>query len=104
MPYEIGIVKAVKVASEDIYFNDCCFGGDVVSDRLLPMIRTLYQDIQANQEDWGWFIWFKHGAVSLAVDIFCDDPASGVFRLRLTSKVKRALWGSRTVDTPELDM
>ena len=102
MPYELKFRKLLEVPDPDIYWNECCWGGDHVSDRLLPMIKTCYQSIQHNQEDWGWFIWFKEGRTKLAVDIFCDDPKTGAFRILLTAQVKRPLFGYRIVDTDEL--
>ena len=70
---------------------------------LLPSIRDRYDDIQENQEDWGWFIWFAKGGIRLAVDIFCDDPETGAFRIHLTSRARRFLLPERVVDTPELE-
>ena len=102
MPYEIEFSKPVQVDDPEEYFNECCYGGDVVSDQLLPIISERYTNVQANQEDWGWFIWFREGAVSLGVDIFCDDPATGAFRLHVPSRKKRWLL-RRVVDTPELE-
>jgi hypothetical protein len=103
MPYEISFVKAVTPPSEPDYINECCFGGDVVSERLLPAIKNRYPAIDdAGQEDWGWYIWLHDGDVQLAVDIACDDPQTGAFRIHLTSRKKRWL-GSKIVDAPQLD-
>lgn len=52
-------------------------------DQILLGIAGRFEDIQINQEDWGWFIWFKRGPVSLAIDVFCDDPEKGEFRVHL---------------------
>jgi hypothetical protein len=112
MPYEISFTKPVAVSDTSHYFNECCFGGDLVSEQLLPAIRERYEDwkrhgnIQANQEDWGWFIWFDDRddrKVGLAVDVFCDDPKTGAFRIRLTSRKKRFWFSSTIVDTAELE-
>ena len=103
MPYELTFTKAVPIASRDDYINDCCVGGDLVVDQLLPAIRERYEDVVSNQEDWGWFIWFRHGPVKLAVDVFTDDPDVGAFRVHLTSGKKRLLLFDHAVDTPELD-
>jgi len=103
MPYELTFRKKLEIADRDRYFNDECIGGDVVADRLLPEIRARYQDVQSNQEDWGWFIWCSDGPVSLAIDIYCDDVEAGAFRIDLTSRVKRFLLGPRNQDTPELE-
>lgn len=103
MPYELSFTKRIEINDADEYFNECCLGGDVVSDILLPTIRERYEQVRANQEDWGWFIWFRRGPVSLAIDICCDDPATGAYRIHLISRVKRLLFSSRVVDTPDLD-
>jgi hypothetical protein len=103
MPYGISIRQPVPIADREIYINECCVGGDVVMNRLLPPVMERFSHVQANQEDWGWFIWFRAGRVSLAIDIHTDDPEAGAFRLHLTSRRKR--WGlfSAIVDTPELE-
>jgi len=103
MPYELSFTKHVAITDPDQYFNTCCEGGDVVSDQLLPMVKQRYSSIQHNQEDWGWFIWFRCGEVRLAIDIFCDDPAIGSFRIHLTSRKPRFFILESITDTPELD-
>ena len=103
MPLDVRFEKVFDVPDPDDYYNEVCFGGDVVSDRLLPAIRSRYTVLQADQEDWGWFIWLRDGRVRLAVDITCEDRARGSFRLRLTSSVKKWFVWDRVVDTPELD-
>jgi hypothetical protein len=103
MPYEITFTKPLSVEDPDLYFNDCCYGGDVISDLLLPTIRPEYEQVRAEQEDWGWFIWFRRGKVPLAIDIYCDDPDSGVFRIHVSSRIQRFLVIDRIADTPELE-
>jgi len=103
MPYEVSFTKRVEIADREQYFNDCCVGGDVVVGRLLPSIRARYEHVQTEQEDWGWFIWFRRGDVRLAIDVFTDDSDAGAFRIRLTSRRRRSLVFERVVDTPELD-
>jgi hypothetical protein len=103
MPYEVSFTKPVPITDRERYFNECCVGGDAVVDRLLPSIQQRYADMVTNQEDWGWFIWFRAGAVRLAVDIFTDDPEAGAFRIHLTSRTKRLLVLDTIVDTPELE-
>ena len=61
MPYEISFRKFIEVPDPEIYFNECCWGGDVVQQQLLPLVTAEYTDVMAEQEDWGWFIWFKKG-------------------------------------------
>ena len=103
MPYEVAFTRPVTIAIDrDEYINDCCIGGDVVVDALMPAVRERYEDIQSNQEDWGWFIWFRKGRVKLAIDVTTDDGEAGEFRLRLTSRTKRFL-GYKEADTTELE-
>ena len=103
MPYEIAFTKPFEAKDPAQYINECCWGGDVVTEFLLPSISSHYQEVERNQEDWGWFIWFRRGAIRLAVDVFTEDPAEGVFRVHLTSRTKRFLAGDKVVDTPELE-
>lgn len=85
-----------------MYFNDCCWGGDVVSDLLLPIVSEGRTEIEHQQEDWGWFIWCKEGKIRLATDIYCEDQAEGRFQILLTSRKPGFLLGESVVDTPEL--
>jgi hypothetical protein len=103
MPYEVSFTKRVEVSNPDQYINECCYGGDVVSDQLLPILQRQYTEMQHEQEDWGWFLWFRRGRIRLAVDIFCDDPEQGAFRMHLTSRTPGSLFGDKIEDTPELD-
>ena len=103
MPYEIAFTRAVSIVDRDQYINECCVGGDVVVNQLLPAVRERYTDVQTNQEDWGWFIWFRDGNVRLAIDVFTDDPEKGAFRIHLTSRIKRFLIFDTVVDTLELE-
>jgi hypothetical protein len=103
MPYGISFRKKIEPTGPDLYINDCCIGGDVVSARLLPLVREQYEAVQGEQEDWGWFVWFRKGPLRLAIDIFCDDPESGRFRLHLTSRKRELLLFDRVVDTAELE-
>ena len=102
MPYEVSFKKLVNVSDPEQYINECCWGGDVVRSELLPAIASRFDEIQSMQEDWGWFIWFRKGSVRLAIDIFCDEPSDGSFRIRLTSR-KKALFFEKEIDTPELE-
>ena len=103
MPYEIAFTRPVAIKDRDDYINECCVGGDQVVDALLPAVKSRYADIETNQEDWGWFIWFRKGDVRLAIDVFTDDPDKGEFRIRLTSRVKRMLMFDKVIDLPELE-
>jgi hypothetical protein len=103
MPYEVSFTKKVTHLDREEYINDCCVGGDAVVNQLLPSVRARYTDIQTNQEDWGWFIWFRKGQVRLAIDVFTDDPERGQFRIHLTSRMKRFFLFESVVDTPELE-
>ena len=102
MPYEVAFTKRVPITDRERYINECCVGGDAVVDSLLPAVRERYTDIQTNQEDWGWFIWFRKGAIKLAIDVTTDDGDAGEFRIRLSSHTKR-LFGYKEADTPELE-
>lgn len=102
MPFEISFAKALQVANPAIYINECCYGGDVVRDYLLPLISARCSDIRTGQEDWGWFIWFRQGDESLAIAIFCDDREECKFRLRLHSSRRRLWIFSSHEDFPEL--
>lgn len=103
MPYELSFTKRVPIGDREQYFNECCIGGDLVVDQLLPLVQKRYSNIQTNQEDWGWFIWFRKGSVRLAIAVFADDPDAGAFRIHLTSRIKRMLVADNVSDTPELD-
>jgi hypothetical protein len=102
MPYEIAFTKPVTITDREQYINECCVGGDRVAAALLPAILARYAEIQHEQEDWGWFIWFCEADVKLAVDIFTDDADAGQFRIMLTSRKKKLLF-DKAADTPELD-
>jgi hypothetical protein len=103
MPYEVAFLKTLEVGEPERYINECCWGGDIVTERLVPTISMRYERVLTNQEDWGWFIWFRKGDVALAVDVFCDDPSAGTFRAHLTSRRKRWLFPDQITDGPELD-
>lgn len=104
MPYALTFSKQVEIADPDQYINDCCIGGDVVLDRLLPALRRRYgDDLQSNQEDWGWFAWFDEGPVKLAVDIFTDDHKNLEFQVLLTSRRPRLILRDRVEDGAELE-
>src|SRR4030095_4678767 len=103
MPYELSFTKKFPVPDDEIQSNPCCWGGDVIRNRLLPLIRPRYTGIMTEQEDWGWFIWFKRGEVSLAIDIHTDDAETGAFRVLLYSRKRKLLFFSQEADTPELE-
>lgn len=103
MPYGLSFTKRLEIRDREQYINECCVGGDHVVNQLLAPVEARYEDIQTEQEDWGWFIWFRDGSTRLAVDVFTDDPETGQFRIHLTSRIKRMLVGDKIVDTPELE-
>lgn len=104
MPYIVSFAKPIKIADNDLYINACCVGGDVVLDRLLPALRERYgDDIQSDQEDWGWFAWFEDAGTRLAVDVYTDEAADGAFQIHLTASRARFLFGARIQDGPELE-
>ncbi|UTA47152.1 hypothetical protein L1F30_13395 [Simiduia sp. 21SJ11W-1] len=105
MPYEISFRKKVDYADEDFYFNECCYGGEHFVDLLSHLVKE-FTDIQSEQEDWGWFIWFNNGKsdpFSYAIDVFTDDIEKYEFRIHLTSnkKIKRLLWNSTIIEDSE---
>ena len=83
--------------------NDCCIGGDLVLAQLLPALHDRYEDLQSNQEDWGWFAWFELSKVKLAVDVHTNNAEAGEFQIHLTSRRPRLLLSDKIVDTPELE-
>lgn len=103
MPYELSFAKSIGTFDRANYINDCCVGGDLVAEVLLPSLNSRYGDLGPIEEDWGWFIWFENGGSKLAVDIFCDDSDKGEFRIHITSRV-RGFFGSKVHDTPELEI
>lgn len=104
MPYVIGFSKVVQIVAPDQYINDCCIGGDVVLDCLLPALRERYgNNLQSNQEDWGWFAWFKESGTRLAIDICTDDAEDGAFQIHLTASRPCFFFGPKIQDTPELE-
>ena len=102
MPYILEFTRPVVISDREQYINECCVGGDIICEALLPAVRERYQDVESAQEDWGWFIWCKHGPLMLAIDVFTDDAEAGQFRVCLTTRVKK-LFGYKDADTPELD-
>jgi hypothetical protein len=103
MPYIVSFVKPVAVADREQYINDCCIGGDLVLEQLLPSLKERYGDLESNQEDWGWFAWFEHLGVKLAVDVHTSDESAGEFQIHLTSRRPRLLLGAKIEDTLELE-
>jgi hypothetical protein len=99
--FEISFQKEIAVTKRD-YINECCWGGDVIRDHFLPPVSSRYEKIQTDQEDWGWFLWFERDGVRLAIDIFCDDPSTYQFRLRLYSLRRKFFFFHTEVDSPHL--
>jgi hypothetical protein len=67
-------------------------------------VEADYTDVMADQEDWGWFIWFKKDDINLAIDI-CSDSKEGDFRIHLSAARVRWFGLSRRAaeDTPEVE-
>jgi hypothetical protein len=104
MAYEIEFATDVSVTDPEIYINDCCWGGDVVRDRLLPIVSTtrVYDSVRTGQEDWGWFLWMRLGKELTRVHIQCDDKDGGIFRIHVFGSVKQWLrW--KDIDTLEVE-
>jgi hypothetical protein len=91
MAYVIEFTATLNVSDPKIYINDCCWGGDVIRDGLLPVVSPEYEDVQTTQEDWGWFIWMRRGQQWSGVDIYCDDKESGAFRILISGWQRRWL-------------
>jgi hypothetical protein len=104
VPYVLRFVKPIEIADRGQYINDCCVGGDLVLEQLLPSLRERYGELMSNQEDWGWFAWFEESAVRLAIDVHTEDEKAGEFQIQLTSRKPRLLLGHKTLDTPELEV
>jgi hypothetical protein len=94
---------AAAAAEDEPYLNDCCIGGDVVLERLLPSLRETYGEVQPTQEDWGWFVWLEQDRVQLAVDVLTQNPITSEFEIRLTSRKASFFRPTRVIDTPELE-
>jgi hypothetical protein len=103
MPYEITFARKLNVEDHRHYINKCCVGGDIVMAVLLPELRRRYSDLGTGQEDWGWFAWFQDRNVRLAIEVFCDDPTAGSYRMHVTSRVPKRFFGHRIEETPELE-
>jgi hypothetical protein len=103
MPYILSFVKRVEVLDREQYINDCCIGGDVVLEQLLPALSERYGELMSEQEDWGWFAWFEHSGEKLAVDVHTDDANAGEFQIHLTSSKPRLLFGRKIQDTAVLE-
>lgn len=105
MFYEISFTKTVPLPAQvapEFYINECCWGCNVVRDELLPVISARYERVETGQEDWGWYIWFWEGPLRLQVNIQCDDPKRGEFRIRLEAQRKKFLF-FKCVDAQEIE-
>jgi hypothetical protein len=101
----LSLTAAVTPADESIYINACCWGGDVIRDRLLPVVENVPHR-ETGQEDWGWYIWlFEENSLArgarLEINISCDDIERREFRIHLLARRRRYLFSSTSV-TPAL--
>lgn len=103
MPYVLTFRKTLEITDRDQYFNECCVGGDLVLEQLLPVLRATYGEVQSEQEDWGWFAWFEHAGTKLAADVFAEDDMPQIFTMHLTARVPRLFLGAKVCDTNELE-
>ena len=103
MPYLVKFTRQIEIVDPEQYINDCCIGGDIVLAQLLPSLRERYDDLQSDQEDWGWFAWFEASGVRMAVDIHTNEAKAGDFQIHLTSRRPRFLLGDKVQDTQELE-
>jgi hypothetical protein len=109
VPYELAFTKSFEVSHSDpdargphaFYINNCCWGGDVVTEQLLPLVKD-YEKVFTCQEDWGWLIWFRKGDHRFEINIMCDAPKAGEFRIHLVA-FRRKWLRKRVADTPELE-
>ena len=104
MAYEIEFTTKVSVTDPEVYVNDCCWGADVVRDRLLPVVSTtrVYDSVRTGQEDWGWYIWMRQKTELTRIHMQCDDKERGGFRIHILSSKKRwLLW--KDIDTPDVE-
>jgi hypothetical protein len=104
MPYILTFTKAIEITGRSHYINDCCIGGDRVLGELLSVLQERYGKLKPDQEDWGWYLWFSHLGIKLAIEVHTDDPEGGDFQLHLTSRTPRMFRGAEIDDTPELEM
>ena len=42
MPVELSFTKHLKIEDLDLYINECCVGGDMVTSHLLPWVQARY--------------------------------------------------------------
>ena len=104
MPYSVRFTRPILSPGREPYINDCCIGGDHVLTQLLPVIEELAgRPQEPTQEDWGWFVWFDHGGLEFAVDVFTHDHLAGEFELHLTSRRPRFLRSAVVTDVSELE-
>jgi len=109
VPYELAFTKSFAVPHTEqdargpraFYINDCCWGGDVVTEQLLSLVKD-YEKVFTCQEDWGWLIWFRKGEQRFEINIMCDAPRVGEFRIHLVT-FRRKWLRKRYADTPELE-
>lgn len=48
MPYELTFTHRFDVPNDDsVYINDCCFAGDVITERLMPLVEGNYERIES---------------------------------------------------------
>jgi len=102
MAYEIEFTATLNVSDPKIYINDCCWGGDVIRDRLLPMVSSEYEHVETSQEDWGWFIWMRRGQQWSGVDIYSDEKDSGDFRIHI-SGWQQGWFGRKHIEGDDLE-
>jgi hypothetical protein len=103
MAYEIEFTAKVSVTDDEAYINDCCWGADVIRDRLLPVLSTnMYDSVRTGQEDWGWYIWMRRAKELTRVHIQCDNKEDGLFRIQVYSSIRKWLhW--KDIDLPEVE-
>jgi hypothetical protein len=85
------------------YINDCCWGGDVITARLLAALPRSHRDVDTGQEDWGWYLWITEGDLRLEFNVFCHSPAQASFQAHLIALRRRRILSNIIIDHPALD-
>lgn len=102
MAYEIAFTANISVDHSEEYINHCCWGGDQITKKLLPVVVSGYERMETGQEDWGWYIWMRRGRQRTHIDIYCDDRETKDFRIHLYG-TRRIFLKLEFVDGEDID-
>lgn len=103
MPYVVNFTRPVHPTPGVNYLNACCEGSDGVLAAVLPALRARYGPLTPDQEDWGWYLWWRVGDARLAVDVHTHDAPTGESEIHLTTRRRRRWFGTGVADMPELE-